>query len=99
MKVYHYTRVQDWKNIKSGSYKSGGLPGLGATHRLGKDDTEALRTGAVFCFLDPLPLEWVYNEYFKLTWEAIKHDIGGRMLLEINLSDEDLNTFVIDQRY
>lgn len=97
MKVYHYARARDWEEIKNGSYRSGGLPGLGASHRVGKEDIEAWSTGAVFCFLDPIPPEWVHNEYFKLTWGAIKHDIGGRMLLEINLPDEDLNTFVIDR--
>jgi hypothetical protein len=97
MKVYHYARARDWKDIKNGSYKSRGLPGLGASHRVGKEDMDAWNTGAVFCFLDPVPQEWVHNEHFKLTWDAIKHDIGGRILLEINVPDEDANVFVIDR--
>lgn len=97
MKVYHYARARDWEEIKNGSYRSGGLPGLGASHRVGREDAGASSTGAVFCFLDPVPPEWVHNEHFKLTWGAIKHDIGGRMLLEITIPDEDLNTFVLDR--
>jgi hypothetical protein len=97
MNVYHYARARDWKEIKKGSYRSGGLPGLGARHRVGTEDVDAWNTGAVFCFLDPIPPEWVHNEHFKLTWDAIKHDIGGRMLLEINLPDDDSNSFVIDR--
>ena len=96
MKVYHYASVRDWKDIKKGSYRSNDQPGLGASRRVGQDDMDAWNTAAVFCFLDPIPPEWVGNEHFKLTWDAIKHDIGGRMLLEIDVDEKD-QVFVIDR--
>lgn len=96
MKVYHYTEIKDWKDIKAGSYRSKNIPGLGANRRVGREDREAWNTGAVFCFLEPVPTDWVHNTHFKLTWDAIKHDIQGRMLLEITV-DENTPAYVIDR--
>lgn len=96
MKVYHYARTEDWNRIKKGSYKSDNLPGLGANKRVGKHDDEAFDTCAVFALLEPLPREWVSNEHFKLTWETLKSDLYGRVLLEIEV-DDTMPVFVIDR--
>jgi hypothetical protein len=95
MKVYHYARTEDWNRIKNGSYKSDNLPGLGASKSVGKHDDEAFDTRAVFALLEPLPREWVSNEHFKLTWESLKSDLSGRVLLEIEVDDR-MPAFVID---
>ncbi len=97
MKIYHYVRAEDWNDIKNGSYLTNDQPGLGANRRVGREDTEAWNTGAVFGLLDPLPKEWTENEHFKASWQYLKHDIGGRVLLEIDIDENDPNVFVIDR--
>lgn len=96
MKIYHYARIEDWEGIKNGSHKSGRIPGLAANRRVGRENKEAWSTGAVFGLLDPLPKEWSENKDFHLTWDTLRHDIGGRVLLEIQV-DDDSNVFVIDR--
>jgi|GEM_PF-5029608 len=51
MKIYHYTQLNTWDEIKEGSYKLHNIPELAADRRIGKQDSEAFSTGAVFALL------------------------------------------------
>jgi len=96
MKVFHYTHFKKWPDIKKGSYRSQNKPGLGACGRMGQEDDEAWRTGAICALLEPLPDNWVNNEHFKLTWNYLEHDIG-KLLLELDVNPEEDEVFVVDR--
>lgn len=79
-----------------GSWESGNKPGLGAHRRMGLEDLEAWKTGAIFGLLEPLPDNWVKNEHFKKTWGHLKHDMGT-LLLELDVDPEKDKVFVVDR--
>ncbi|MDD5731881.1 MAG: hypothetical protein PHU42_03255 [Patescibacteria group bacterium] len=96
MKVFHYTSLDNWRNIKRGSYKSDDKPGLGAIHNMGRGYDEAWETKAVFALLEPLPDNWIDNEQFKLTWNYLNSSLG-RLLLEIDINPKEDKAFVVDR--
>jgi hypothetical protein len=96
MKVYHYAKLDDWFDIKNGSYTNDHELGLSAKRRIGSQDLEAWKTGAVFALLEPLPDNWVKNKDFKGIWKYFLHDMG-RLLLEIEVDPEKDEVFVVDR--
>ena len=96
MKVYHYTHFKNWHHIQKGSWESGGEPGLGASRRMGKEDMDAWKTGAVFTLLEPTPNNWVENEHFKGIWDYLKDEMGI-LLLELDINPEEDRVFVVDR--
>jgi len=97
MKIYHYTRIDKWDDIKRGSWKSREKPGLGASRRLGRTDLEAWETAGVFGLLEPIPPKWTQSEHFKNIWGHLKGNIG-ELLLEIEVdADKDSDVFVLDR--
>lgn len=87
MKLYHYSKLDDWNYIQDGSDMSDDQPGLGANHRLGLSD-EVKDILAVWAFVDPEPNEWKSNEQFPKAWKTLKANIG-KMLLEIEIDDKN----------
>lgn len=98
MKVYHYSHLRNWQDIQRGSWKSRNEPGLGASRRMGQDDMEAWKTGAVFALLEPLPDNWVNNQHFKGIWDYFRHDMGT-LLLELDIDPEKDQVFVVDRSH
>lgn len=96
MKIYHYTSLSDWEEIKQGSYVSNHKPGLGANRRVGRVNNEAWNTTAVFALLEAIPKNWTHNKEFPDIWARLKRDIG-KVLLEINIDEKDQSVFVIDR--
>lgn len=98
MKVYHYARLGDWKEIKRGSYRSEDKPGLAARHRMGQAHMPAWELGAAFALLEPTPKDWVNNPNFKQTWDYLKRDVG-ELLLEIEIDPNLDEAYVVDRGY
>ncbi len=96
MKVYHYSHFDYWRDIKRGSWKSKDKPGLGAHRRMGREDMEAWKTGAVFALLEPLPDNWVKNKDFREIWDYLRNDMGT-LLLELDVDPEKDKVFVVDR--
>ena len=44
MKLYHYSKIDNWDEIKEGSWVSEDRPGLGANLRMGCEDEGAKET-------------------------------------------------------
>lgn len=95
MKIYHYTKLENWQDIKEGSYQSKDRPGLGAIKQMGKYDPEAFETGAIWALLKPEPENWTSNKDFPEIWQWLKNDIG-RLLLEIEIDLDKDPVFVVD---
>jgi len=99
MKVYHYANHLKWGDIKRGSWLSKNRPGLAAGFSLGRRDIEARNTFAVFALLEPKPVNWTENPYFKKVWDHLKNNIGS-LLLEIEVDPEkDSNVYVVDRAH
>lgn len=100
MKIFHYANIDDWEEMKHRYETMGESVCLRASRRVGKEFAEAWNTGAVFGLLSPTPENWTGNEAFTLTWDALTHDLGGRLLLEIDVDPEkDRDVFVVDRGY
>lgn len=95
MIIYHYTKMDNWNEIKKGSYKSKHKPGLGASRRMGSVNREAFNTGATFALLEPMPGSWVNNREFNITWDILV-DVIGEMLLEVEVYPNKDKAFVVD---
>lgn len=98
MKVFHYPNFDLWKQIKNGSVKSRGKPGLGATICLGKVGFEAWETCGTFGLLEPVPDSWRNNTHFFYVWDFLKNHVSGNgeaLLLAIEV-DKGLPVQVAD---
>ena len=86
MKVFHYSKVSDWRDIayKTETKKETGLrPG----RRLGTKYMPAWNRAAIFALLSPIPKEWTNNEDFsegKSPWETLHRHVG-KLLLEVDI--------------
>ena len=99
MKVYHYTHIERWPEIKSSLQTEGHKTGLVAHRQLGKVNNEAWNTKAVFALLEPKPQAWVLNPYFKETWRRLLK-YTGTLLTEIEVNPQtDTNLFVVDRAH
>lgn len=96
MKVYHYINIEDWK--KMGLEKEEGKDVQLKGSRLGRKNREAWEKICVFALLEPMPENWINNKDFHLTWKTLERDLGGRMLLEIEIGpDLEEDSFVVDR--
>lgn len=95
MKLYHYSKIDNWDEIKEGSWVSEDRPGLGANLRMGIEDEGAKETLGLWAFLSPVPEEWKTNEKFPNVWDNLKANMG-KMLLEIDIDENDTTAFVAD---
>lgn len=93
MIVYHYARLTDWEGITEGSYKSNGVPGLGANMYLAPLDPEGRKIAVAFALLNPLPPEWINNHEFPHIWTKLKVNVG-KLLLELTVDEG--RAFVVD---
>jgi len=93
MKIYHYTNLDDWSEIKSGE-DYGKDPGLIPLRRIGKHG-ETWKNSATFCLLEPEPEQWKNNENFTDIWNKFKRNTG-RLLLEIEVDENDETIKVVD---
>ena len=95
MKLYHYARLENLEEIKNGSWKSGGTPGIAASARLGKEGKKARKLGVGFAFFQPLPDDWFKNPEFSCPWSWLV----GRALLEIEHDNENNPAYVVDRAH
>lgn len=95
MKIYHYASVRDWEDIKKENSRTK-QPGLSPRRRLGRIHNKAYAAVAVFALLEATPKNWTHNNKFPDIWSQLKKDIG-KMLLEIEIDENDPNIFVIDR--
>ncbi len=98
MKVYHYARIEQWQDIRRGSWQSGGVPGLSASRRMGQVDPEAVEIGAAFFLNEPQPKSWVDNKEFPEAWQVLTTSIG-ELLLEVDIDGLESDTKVVDWAY
>lgn len=96
VKLYHYTHLNKWQSIKTGSYVSNHVPGLGNSLRVGTTHPEAVNTAAVFSLLEPTPQSWVNNSLFPDTWDRLQAYIGS-LLLEVEVDPEEEGIYVLDR--
>ncbi len=89
MNVYHYTSFGDWRQVKTGSWMSGDIPGLANSRRVCKNlhSEEGATDGAVFGLLEPEPKAWTENTDFPLAWQYLVRHVGG-LLVSYEPTDE-----------
>jgi len=101
VKIYHYTKIENWKaiqeGIKTGSTKH--APGLPASSGVVSTGSEAESISAVFGLTDPAPDSWVKNNDFPKVWPFLMSATGD-LLLEIDVDPlKDKSVYVIDQAH
>jgi len=95
MKVFHYSRLDDWNSIKRGSFKTNNSPGLAANKRLAPLSDKGWKIGCSFSLLEPEPKQWTRSTTFKYAWPALISNTGS-LLLSVNLEKHINTTFVVD---
>jgi len=85
MKVYHYSRLENWRDIacEQDGKKTGLIPGI----RLGEQYKGASERSAIFALLQPKPNGWTHCPDFpegSSPWESLMRNVG-KLLLEIDV--------------
>lgn len=98
MDVFHYSSLDNWYDIKHGSYVSQDQPGLGANKRMGQHYRPAFETCAVFCLTDPKPDSWTKSTEFNEAWNALMRYVGN-VLLRVDITGIEDQAKVVDWGY
>lgn len=95
MKVYHYTRMEDWLRILREAKAKNTKPALTPRRNMGHEDDRAWETRAVYGLLDAEPADWKDNKDYPRVWKALQNAIG-EMLIEIEVAENEPGVFVAD---
>lgn len=98
MRVFHYTHIDKWEDIETGSWENKNTPGLATGNRIGQTYIEAYNSSAVFALLEAIPNTWTDNPHFRHSWSSLKRHVG-KLLLEIDIDSEKDPVFVIDRAH
>lgn len=103
IKVYHYTDFSKVGQILGKIQNTKQVSGLEPRRYIGQVFGPARERRTTFAFLEPVPNNWVNNEYFPLTWKTLVHDLSildnGKLLLEISTDPQKDEVFVADRSH
>ncbi len=93
--VYHYTEIENWNQMKQGTWRDEEVPGLEPRLSLSRNTGEEHNISCSFALLEPEPEEWTKNEEYKDIWSCLMNNTGP-LLVEVDITNHTDSAFVVD---